>query len=47
MADTRVPAIDTGSATDSSYVQDSILQEEVTLTSTQSKSLDNKPKHYQ
>lgn len=47
MEDTRIPATDTGFATDSSYVQDSILQEGVTLTSTQTKSLDNKPKHYQ
>lgn len=30
MADTRIPATDTGFATDSSYVQDSILQEGVT-----------------
>lgn len=47
MEDTRIPATDTGSATDSSYVQDSILQEGVTLTITQTKSLDNKPKQYQ
>lgn len=47
MADSRIPATDTGFATDSSYVQDRILQEGVTLTSTQTKSLANKPKHYQ
>lgn len=44
MEDIRIPATDTGSATDSSYLQDSILQG-VTLTSTQTKSLDNKSKH--
>lgn len=47
MEETRILATDTGFATDSSYVHDSILQEGVTLTSTQTKSLDNKPKHYQ
>lgn len=47
MEDTRIPATDIGSAIDSSYVQDRILQEGVTLTSTQTKPLDNKPKHYQ
>lgn len=47
MADTRIPTTATGFVTDSSYVQDSILQEGVTLTSTQTKSSDNKPKHYQ
>lgn len=46
MEDTRIPATDICSATDSSYVQDRILQG-VTLTSTQTKPLDNKPKHYQ